>query len=370
MRILHRHILVSHLLSLGLTLLVFTFVLLLGNTRDILSLAANPQVGFPVLAHFLVLLLPYLLSFSMPMALMAATLLVMGRLSADNELIACRACGVSLFEAVLPLFGTAAVLSFVALYVNCSLAPRSKYLFNQALIDLALKQPIALLEEGQPIRDFPGMVLFIGKRDMASQTLMDVRVMMMENNEVTQDIHAQRGIVSTDPKQLLLKITLFNARIDQRDPLEPDNIQKRKWAMTVAEYPLELDVTKLVDERRAVKETHHYGSLDLWEQARELKGLGIHPTPMLVELHKRIALALACLAFVLIALPLGIQVQRRETSIGILISLVLAVFYYFLILFAESFKKSPHLYPEFIIWIPNLIFQVVGLYLLWRQNKA
>ncbi len=370
-KILHRHILASHLLSLGLTLVVFTFVLLLGNIfKELVDLMANRSVSILTMGHFFVLLLPYILSFSMPMALMAATLLVVGRVSADNELTACRACGVSFFEVALPLFGVAAVLSFVSLYVNCSVAPRTKYLFNRALIDIALKQPIALLEQGQWIKDFPGMRLYIGERDIRSNTLRDVRVIMMENHEVTQDIHAQRGAVSIDPQQLILKITLYNARIDQRSPDEPESIQKRKWGMTVAEYPLALDMTHLINQRRAVKDIHHYSSVELWKQMRELKSQGAgHPTPHLVELHKRFALSFACIAFVLVALPLGIQTQRREASIGILMSLVLAVFYYFLILFAESFKKSPHLCPEFIVWIPNLIFEGVGLFLLWRQSR-
>ncbi len=370
MKILHRYILSSFLLNLAMTLVVFTFVLLLGNIfKDIVALLINRSVGMMTVARFFLLLLPYVLSFSMPMALLAATLLVMGRISADHELTACRACGVSLFEVILPILGMAAVLSFVSLYVNHSLAPRTKYLFNQAFIDIALKQPIALLEEGQYLRDFDGMVIFIGKRDVHQQTLKDVRVMMMDAGEMTQEIYARRGVVSSDPKLLKLKIVLYDARIDQRDPANPNNLEKRKWNMTVAEYPIELDMTKLVDQRRAVKEVHHYPSGELWKQALELKKSGIHPTPLLVELQKRMVLSMACIAFALVALPLGIQVQRRETSIGVLISLVLAVCYYFLILFAESFKKTPHFYPEVMIWFPNLFFEIVGLYLLWRQSR-
>ncbi len=371
MRILHRQVLGSHLLNLGMTLMVFTFVLLLGNIfKDMVALLANRSVGILTMGRFFLLLLPCILSFSLPMALLAATLLVMGRISADNELTACRACGVSFFELVLPMLGVAAALSFISLYVNSFLAPQTKYLFNHMFVDIAFDNPIALLEEGQWIRDFEGYVIFIDKKDIDQQTLKNVRVMKMDSNEMVQDIHAERGTLTANLKQLTMKIILYNARVDQRDPSDPENITKRKWNMTVAEYPIELDMTKLVDQRRAKKEIHHYNSLELWDQALEIKAKkGGNPAPILVELHKRVAYSMACISFVLVALPLGVQIHRRETSIGILISLLLAVFWYFTIQFAEGFKENPQLYPELIIWIPNLVFQVTGLYLLWKQSK-
>lgn len=370
MKILHRHLLASQLINLILTLVVFTFILLMGNIlKDVMVLLMNRSVGVMTIGRFFLLLLPYIISFSMPMALLAATLLVMGRISADQELTACRACGISLLQLVTPLVGVTAALSFVSLYINCSLAPQTRYAFNQAFVGVALENPLALLEEGQFIHDFEGMVLFIGKRDLRHQIIEDVRVMTMQNGEMVRDVHARKGVVFPDPKLLRIRIILYHARIDERDPENPEDLSRRKWNVAAEEYPIDLEMKKLVNERRAVKELHHYTSADLWKQVLELKALGIHPTPILVELHKRLALSMACIAFVLVALPLGIRMQRRESSIGIMISLFLAVLYYLLILVAESFRGNPGLYPEFLIWVPNLMFEAIGIWLLWRQQR-
>ena len=134
--------------------MVFTFVLLLGNLKDIVDLLINRGIDFLTLSQFIFLLTPYLLSFSMPLALLAATLLVIGRFSADNELVASRACGISFFELNLPILGVSALFSFASLYVNCWLAPQTKYRFNQKFIEIAKKRPITLLEEGKFIKDF------------------------------------------------------------------------------------------------------------------------------------------------------------------------------------------------------------------------
>jgi lipopolysaccharide export system permease protein len=370
MKILHRHLLKSLLVTLVVTLVVFTFVLLLGNiVKDLVVLLGNREVGFFTMAHFFVLLLPYVMSFSMPMALLASTLLVVGRVSADNELTAARACGISFLQLFLPVLGLAAIFTMATMYINCSLAPQTKYFFNQAFVDIAFKQPISLLEEGQFIREFNNVVIYIGKTDARHQTLRNVRITRLLDGSRRQDIYAEQALVSSDLKQLKLILTLSNARIDDWDASDSQNFQKRHWAATFEKYPIELDLTGLVDQRRATKDDNHYTSLELWVQALQYTAEDVHPTPKLVEIHKRIALSVACFSFVLIALPLGVQVQRRETSIGILISLLLAVTYYFLILFAESFKKSPQFYPELIIWLPNLLFQCIGIYLIWKQNK-
>jgi lipopolysaccharide export system permease protein len=367
----HRYLLSSLIINLGLTLIVFTSVLLLGNIfKDLMDLLSNRSVGIASIAYFFLLLLPFVLSFSMPMGLLASTLLAMGRFSADQELNACRACGISYLKSVYPILGFAALLSLITLYLNASLAPWARFEFNRAFVELALQNPMALLEEGQFINEFNDKSIFIGSKDTRRNTLQNIRVIFKEGDAVKQEIHAQRGTVSIDKKLLKLKIQLFEARIDERDPSNPHRLDKRTWATTAQEFPLELDLTELINQRRTVKEVHHHSSLELLRQSWTLRKEGIHPTPYLVEIHKRAALAFACISFVLIALPLGVQVQRRETSIGIFISLGLTVLYYILVLFAESLKRHPHLYPEFLIWLPNLVFQGIGIYLIIKQNRV
>jgi lipopolysaccharide export LptBFGC system permease protein LptF len=371
LKLLHRHILSSHVVTLTITLLVFTFILLVSNVmKDALSILSNQTVGFGIIFQFVGLLIPYALSFSMPMALLAATLLVMGRLSADNELTAARASGISFMELVLPMVGVATFLCFACFYINGFVAPKTRWMFNQAFVEVAFKEPLSLLEEGTYIKEFPDLVIFIGKRDLKEKTLENVRITKMLSGEMTEEIYAEKGKVTSDLNLMQIKILLENVTITQRDPINPTNIEKRRWGAFSETYPLDLDLTRLVDQRRTVKDDQHFTSWELWQQIVDLKRQSILATPKLVELHRRSALALAPLAFVMIAIPLGVQVQRRETSIGILVSLILAVLWYFLIVFAQGLKDKPQYYPELILWVPNLLFQLIGGVLLWRQNQV
>jgi lipopolysaccharide export system permease protein len=90
----------------------------------------------------------------------------------------------------------------------------------------------------------------------------------------------------------------------------------------------------------------------------------------LIEAHQRVAGAVACLAFTLIGIPLGIKTSRRETSVGIALSLMLALGFYFVTVLANTLKSRPYLYPDAILWSPDLFFELLGLWLLWRVARA
>jgi lipopolysaccharide export system permease protein len=77
-------------------------------------------------------------------------------------------------------------------------------------------------------------------------------------------------------------------------------------------------------------------------------------------LNKRFSLSLASLALGLLAVPLAVTAQRRETAAGFLISLLLAFVYFFLIIMTGWVKGRPEWHPEWLVWLPNVLFLTFG----------
>ena len=89
---------------------------------------------------------------------------------------------------------------------------------------------------------------------------------------------------------------------------------------------------------------------------------------MAVELNKRLVLAVSCMAFVLLGVPLGIRAHRKESSIGVALSLLVMFCFYLFVIIAETLVERPECRPDLIVWLPFLVCAVLGFLLLDRMN--
>jgi lipopolysaccharide export system permease protein len=89
---------------------------------------------------------------------------------------------------------------------------------------------------------------------------------------------------------------------------------------------------------------------------------------MRTEFSRRFAFSLASVALGLIALPLAVSAQRKETSVGFLLSLIVAFSYFFLMLTVGWVKGKPAWHPEWLIWMPDAVFLTLGVFMLRRLS--
>jgi lipopolysaccharide export system permease protein len=370
MKILAKYITRQAIVTLLLTIAVCTFVLLLARILKQLSdMLVNQKVGLEVVGYFVLLMTPNILSLSLPMAMLATAILIFGRMSADNEITAMRACGMSLGQVVAPVILVAAVASVCCLYLNANIAPWCRFQFKTMFVRLGSQRPMALIEEGTYVRDFPGYVIYAAKKK--GNILEDVMIYQLdESNNVSSSMRAQKGIVSSKPEEHKLLLDLYNVRDAWHDTKEPTNVHKIRSDIIVERYPIEMDLSRALRQARATRQLGDLVFSELMDEIRELRAHGIYPAAALMEAHQRVAGAVACLAFTLLGIPLGIKTSRRETSIGIALSLGLALIFYFMTILANTLKGRPALFPEAILWSPNLLFEFLGLWLLWRVTRA
>ncbi len=174
-----RELLVNVLFAIA----VLSLVLVVGNIfRKLLPLLVNHDVPMEYLLAFIAYVLPFSLIFTIPWGLLTAILLVFGRLSADNELIALRANGVSVTRVCVPLAGIALVSTAICSWLNVQVAPAAQEKLRSTIFDLATRDPMALFGSDQVIDQFPGRKIYVGKKE--GNRLENITVFELDENYV------------------------------------------------------------------------------------------------------------------------------------------------------------------------------------------
>ena len=362
MRTLHLYLTRETLATLLMTVLVFTFVLLLGNLfKEIAALMVSGQVAPGFLLKAIGLLIPYVLVYSLPMGMLTATLLVFGRFSADHELTAARASGVSLLSLSAPVLAVGVLMSALCGWMNLQVAPQSRLAYKTMLFEYGLEHAAALLTE-KGFTDFPGHRVYVGSIDGGE--LRDV--VIYQNDEAGNlklRMHAEEASLKLDAETDQVMLTLREVDgFEFSDGKERTFLYSKYGPMALGKKPKE-------SQQRPPK-LKELGFDQLRGRVAELKQQGIDPTPVQVQLHQKVALSFACIGFTLIGIPLAIRAHRRETNIGIAMALVLVTIYYGLIVLGQALEGHPHLLPHLWMWLPNFLFQGIGCVLLWKMNRG
>lgn len=374
MRVLTRYVLTDFVVSFGLTLAVFTFVMYVGALMQAIDLLAQGVSG-TVILQIMWYNVPYLLSFSIPMSAITATLLVFGRLSIDGEITALKACGLSLWQIVAPVLLFAVCLTTFCLYLNFYAAPDSHFARRQAKISFSDLNPLALLEEGRFNYDFPGMQIYAGTiRSEGGADFARLRDIIMNEigpKGVRRNVRAKTGTIEIDKANLRLNIELRDVAIEDHDPENPGKIT----ILPSEIYSFNPSYEQLLKSKNISKGVKDLTFPELLAAIRDPSATGRaqdararahEKMRTMVEFHKRVANAVSCFAFILVGIPLGLRNRRRESSKGIGISLGIVVFFYFFLVVAESLEKNPGAYPDLIVWIPVVTCQVVGFLMMRR----
>jgi lipopolysaccharide export system permease protein len=227
------------------------------------------------------------------------------------------------------------------------------------------------------IDEFPGRKIYVERND--GPELENILVYEMnDDHDAVRVVVARRGELQTDRENNQLLLHLFHTRFEQRDDKQPSDLTKITRA-TADETTFPISLEELYEKNKKRKGLSSMTVSELHTRLNEEHALAASKedrkrqasadSAARTEVSKRFSFSLASLAFALMGVPLAITAHRKETSIGFLLSLVIAFVYFFFIILADTVRNNPALHPEWLIWTPNVLFIALGAWLFLRLSR-
>lgn len=364
MKTLNRYLIKEITVPFFLSLFIFTFVLLLDRMMKLIELVVGRGVHPADIGMLFIYIIPSFLTLTIPMSFLLALLLAFGRLSSDGEVTAMKASGVSLYQMLIPVSVLSVLAYIMTFYLFLYALPWGNQSFRVKVFDIASARASTAIKEGVFNDDFEGIVLYVEKFENAGERMQGIMIYdQREKEEYT--IFARDGSILSDPEAMTVTMYLKNGEIHKVGK----GLSYDRVAFSTYDMRLNFKGPASGKKGEVSKGDREMTLAELRERVAELKARGENHGPYDVEIYKKFAIPFACIVFGLIGAPLGIQSKRSGRAWGFSLSLAIFLVYYISLTGGESLGDRGVIPPLLAIWGANIIFSLLGIYLILMVGK-
>jgi len=359
MRILDRYIAREVIRHALLGLVIFTFVLFVPKLVRLMEIFVRHSGSGSQIASLFLCVIPSVLVFTIPMAVLIGVLLGLGRMSMDSEIIALTSLGISRRRILVPVGLLAILGAALTLLMTVWLAPKALRTGRNTESTLITSQISYLVQPRVFDEHFPHTVLYINDVSASGTHWNGVFLVDASGESGSQITLAESAIVIAEPDLGKLELHLNGGTTHEFSRDTPDNYSITSFGRS--DWPIEVSNLAAVKERvisnpeRSLPELLRENG-PRWRDAR-------------VELHQRFAFPVACLVFALIAVPLGAQPRRGGRAAGSLLAIVIISSYYLILVTGVGFARQGVVPPAVGVWAADLFIALIGFALFPRLER-
>lgn len=407
MKIFERYILKENFKPFVISLMVTTFVMLLDKIIDLLNLIIEKHLDIFTIVSIFSLSLPFILALTIPMAILLASIMSFGRLSVDNELVAFKSCGINIYTLIKPTVIAALLISFFMVYFNNAILPETNHMLKNIMIKANYRRPATAIVPGT-FNTLKNYTIYVKERN--EDELKGILIYNREKAKFPKTISAEKGKIELANGGNSLKAILFNGQMHERDQKDPKKYtisEFKQFTLNLPDLGYKMNkegtdyrgdrelssnaMQKIVNEKReTISEVENElvsikASINKLEQEdesavdkKELKNnynrlnmksdkissLKADVRKYQVEIHKKYAIAFACLIFVLIGAPIGMMTKTSGVGMAFSVSAIIFLIYYGALTLGEELADKGVISPFLAMWISNIVFCIVGIYLV------
>lgn len=414
MRILTRYLLRAHVGPFIFALSILTGLLFVNTVAKRFPALAGKGLPTSVLLKVMGLSLPHIIALTLPMAVLVAVLYAYSQMTADNEITAQKASGISLVRMLVPLLVAASCLSIFMVWFNDRVLPETNHQLAELMMDINSKSPTLMMKDRGVLNEIPTVDysmhfwLRANRIDPATNRLTDVVIYDVSNPDISQTVVADSGVMRFNRDRTNLFLTLYNGRVDQvkrQTPKDMDRVffreqllqlnvangftQTRDSYRSDREMSLNMLEARIDSARRDLglvqrgivpgtegNRTYNAGNVNpnglpvsRFERDERVKTLKSEIDSYAVEWHKKFAIPFACIIFVLIGAPIAVRFPRGGAGMVIAISLLIFGVYYVSLIGGESLGDKGRIPPFLGPWAPNIFFGGIGLIAALRMGR-
>ncbi len=358
----------------------YTFLLLVRTIFLLTDFFVRRTATAAEVAWMLLLSVPWIVVLTLPMAFLLGVLVGVGRLSADSELVALRACGVGPRAIYRPLLAAGTGLAILVFFLYNAVLPRANDLLGLTMARIAATSIVNVISPRTFREPRPGVTLFFDRVGVDGRSLEGVFLSLSDEDPASdrdEVVLARRGALRLEEDRLWLD--LESSTVHQYSPSDPSRYRvswNRSQRILFAG-----GVTRDSRSRITYEKGLRAQSLsDLVASAARATKTSERHRLAWVEIHKKFAIPFACLAFALVGIPLAETSRRGGRGSSFALSLGILLAYYVLLSSGETWAQKGTLPPAAAIWLPDALLVALGLFLLrglgrerarwWRTRPA
>lgn len=363
-RTLHRYIIRELCPAFVVGLFAAVFIILATKMLSITELIVAQGVRASQVAGMVLYLTPDILSFALPAASLMAVVVGFLRLSADNEIIAMKSCGISLYQMLPPVLLLAGMGLVLGFSVSLLAVPWGNRSFKDLLFRIAESKADLGIRERIFSEPFDNVVFYVNSFSPREKVMQDVFVVDRRDPQASQTIVAEqaRVFLQSQHRKITLHFLKGSIFVAGKEEGSDRTVQFETYDLNIGLRDI---MAGLSGRRKGPKEM----------SARELLaavGGNLKPKKrreMLIELNERLSIPVAVFLMAVIGVPLGAQLRARGRTAGIAVSLCVFLVYYLCLAAARSVCETGVVPPGVGTWVPDLFLLAACAYLLRRAAR-
>lgn len=387
-KILHKYIVKEFISSFIFGLTIFSAILLLDQIFQLVDLFLSKGVGFFLILQLFILIIPNILSLTIPMAILFGVLLSYGRLSEDNEITVMKATGINYKTLSMPIIVFVLFVSIGLIYFNHYLSPSTHMYFRTLYKQILTKTPLAKFDE-KTITDIGGYRIYAHKVNSKTNTLSGVNIYKFvddkkdgdsfyigksnQNGKIKNNREEKKGniipwriasssaAVSVERNMVTLK--LYDGYWQRSDP----NKLGSMIHMNFSTYRFSIPFGESVNFDDVALREMTSAKLNAKLKTFEEKDPQIYTYKN--EYWLRWVLAVAPVIFAIVAIPIGIMSGKGGKAIGFGMSLFVIFIYYMFLVISLNIGEKGYIPSCYIMWLPNIVIGAAGFFLFKKMGK-